>query len=77
MRETVPSDNYFLISKDHLKRPYFFDTYISLTAYLNMLQTWFVPQLHEGGLKATAVVQQDSAPAHYALKATKISGRQI
>jgi hypothetical protein len=33
-----------------------------------MLQAWFVPQLCERGLDAAAILQQDGAPAHYALR---------
>jgi hypothetical protein len=47
---------------------YFFDTSVNHTAYLNTLQTWFVPQLRERGLEATAILQQEGAPAHCALQ---------
>jgi hypothetical protein len=47
-----------------------------------MLQTWFVPQLRERGLEATAILQQDGAPAHFALPVgeyldDRFSGRWI
>jgi hypothetical protein len=64
MHEIVSSVNCFIFF--HLIGPYFFDT--SVTAYLNTLQTWFVPQLRERGLEATAVLQEDGAPAHCALQ---------
>jgi hypothetical protein len=47
-----------------------------------MLQERFVPQLRERGLEATAILQQDGAPAQYALLVRqylddKFSGRWI
>jgi hypothetical protein len=68
MHKTVSSVNYSIssISEDHVIEPYFFDKSVSHAAYLNMHQTWFVPQLRERDLEATAVLQQDGAQAHCA-----------
>jgi hypothetical protein len=59
------------------KGVFFFDTNVNHTAYLNMLQTLFVPQLREISLEATALLKQDGAPVYYALQVTKVSWRQI
>jgi hypothetical protein len=63
----MPQSPYAAISEDHLIGPYFFDTSVNCAAYLNMLQTLFVPQLRERGVEATVFLEQDDAPAHYAL----------
>jgi hypothetical protein len=57
-------------------------TSVNHIAYQNTLQTWFVPKLRERGLEATAVLQQDGAPANVALPVReyledRFSGRRI
>jgi hypothetical protein len=51
------------ISEDHTIWPYFFDTSVYHSAYLNTPQTWFVPQLSE----LSCCPATDSAPANCAL----------
>lgn len=51
----------------HLFGPYFFDGTVNQTTYLDMLRTWFVPQLEELGILNGVWFQQDGAPAHYAI----------
>jgi hypothetical protein len=48
------------------------DTSVSYTAYSNMLQTWLVPQLREGGLEATVLLQEHGVQPHYALQVGNI-----
>jgi hypothetical protein len=56
------------IPEDHMVGPYFFNTSVYHTAYLNMLYiSGFLPHLNERRLEAIAILQQDGAPAHYAL----------
>jgi hypothetical protein len=83
MHEIVSSVNCFIFFfQVGFYRAIFFDTSVSHTAYLNLLQAWFVPQLRETGLETTAVLQQDGAPAHVALPVReclddRFSGRWI
>ena len=44
---------------------YLFQTKVNHTAYSNMLQTWFAPQLGDRDLQATTFAQQDGGYAHY------------
>ena len=46
------------ISEDHTTRPYFFDTSVKHSAYLSTPHTWFLPQLSERRLDATAILQR-------------------
>ena len=70
------------ISANHLIGPYFFNTSVDRVAYLTMLQKYFVPQLRSRQLEESAILQQDGAPAHFALCVrefldTKFRGRWI
>ena len=56
------------LANDHIYGPYFFDEKtVNGASYLNMLQTFFVPQLQRvRGRVYQAIFQQDGAPPHYA-----------
>ena len=55
------------VSEDHMIRPYFFDTSVNHSAYLNTPQTWFFPQLSE----LSCYPATDGAPAHCDLPVRK------
>ena len=55
------------MTSQHLLGPYFFEGTVNGPNYLHMLQTWLIPQLEEKGLTERIWLQQDGAPAHYAL----------
>src|SRR5215469_2188886 len=58
------------LANNRIYGPYFFDEKtVNSASYLNMLQTFFVPQLQQiRGHLRRIIFQQDGAPPHYALE---------
>ena len=55
------------MTSEHLIGPYFFDGNVNQESYANMIRKWFIPKLIELGIKDRVWLQQDGAPAHFAL----------
>lgn len=55
------------LTSEHLIGPYFFDGNVNQESYANMIRNWFIPKLIELGIKDCVWLQQDGAPAHFAL----------
>ena len=55
------------MTSEHLIGPYFFDGNVNQESYANMIRKWFITKLIELGIKDRVWLQQDGAPAHFAL----------
>ena len=55
------------MTSDYLIGPYFFDGPVNAAAYSAMLEKWLIPHLRDRGLLDDVWLQQDGAPAHFAL----------
>jgi hypothetical protein len=62
------------VSSQYLFGPYFFEGYVNGDSYLDMLQTWLIPQLQEKGIMDCVWLQQDGAPAHFAIQVREFLG---
>lgn len=52
---------------EHLIGPYFFEGNVNQESYANMIRNRLIPKLIELGIKDCVWLQQDGAPAHFAL----------
>jgi len=55
------------MTSDYLIELHFFKGLVNAASYLAMLETWLISQLRDRGLLDDVWLQQDGAPAHFAL----------
>jgi hypothetical protein len=65
------------VSSRYLFGPYFFEGYVNGDIYLDMLHTWLIPQLREKGIMDRVWLQQDGAPAHFAIQVREFLDEQF